>query len=75
VTLTTAYGINDYGQIAVNGFDSETGQSVSYLLTPSANPVPLPGAAWLMLSGLGGLGALARKNQASGSMVIGCRAE
>jgi len=34
-------------------------------LTYSTSPVPLPATAWLMLSGLGGLGAMVRKRRAA----------
>jgi hypothetical protein len=59
VTLTEGRAINDSGSILVNGVDSRTGQTHAYLL--STAPVPLPAAAWLLVSGLGGFGALVRK--------------
>ena len=33
----------------------------AFMMEVDASPVPLPAAAWLMLSGLGGLGAFARR--------------
>jgi hypothetical protein len=50
--------------------------SITYTYTPSSTggggtpPVPLPAAAWLMLSGLGGLGALARRNRTKPQSIV-----
>jgi hypothetical protein len=37
----------------------------AYITLPTLSPVPLPSTAWLLIGGLGGLGALARKKRAA----------
>lgn len=56
-------GTGTYGYFEVSGIDN-SGSEVEYNLT-SLTPVPLPAGAWLMLSGLGGLGAFVRRRKAS----------
>lgn len=42
-----------------------TGRGLSHYTAFGANAVPLPGAAWLMIAGLGGLAASGRRKKAS----------
>jgi probable HAF family extracellular repeat protein len=62
-TLTNGQGINDSGQIVVDGVVKATGQDAAFLLTPSS--VPVPSTVWLLLSGLGGLRAMVRERIAA----------
>jgi hypothetical protein len=62
LTLYDATAITDTGYILAQGYNSDSGLYKSYLLQAVA-PVPLPAAAWLMISALGGLGATVRRKR------------
>ena len=49
------------------GFTAGTGaaSSLHEVFNFSTTPVPLPAAAWLLLSGLGGLGFIGRRREAA----------
>jgi probable HAF family extracellular repeat protein len=63
--LTGAADINDNGQILVTanrrGFEWAESDPTTFILTPTQTPTPIPAAAWLLSSGLAGLGFLRRR--------------
>jgi probable HAF family extracellular repeat protein len=59
-TLTSGVAINDSGQILADGYNDSHLYSYDYLLTPT---VPLPESAWLLLSGIAGLGVMTRRRR------------
>ena len=61
--LGEAADINDKGWIVGNAYNSLTGASAGFLLTPDGTPsaVPLPAAVWLFGSALGGFGLMKRR--------------
>ncbi len=65
-SMTAAFSGIQSGTYMLDVAGIATGTSGgSYIGSVDLQPVPVPAALWLMLSGLGGLGALARKRRAA----------
>jgi hypothetical protein len=64
-TGTTNFGTAESVTFGPNAVSSVT-EFDDVQLSPSPVPVPLPAAAWLMVSGIAGLGGLARRRRATG---------
>jgi probable HAF family extracellular repeat protein len=60
--LVEASAINDKGQIVGYGLNA-AGQQRPFLMTPTGSPVPVPGAVWLLGSGIAGLAGLRRSRR------------
>jgi hypothetical protein len=58
---------NIYGLIGLTNYGGTAGSGTGYIAATSdtVSSVPLPAAAWLLLGGLGGLGALVRRKRSA----------
>jgi hypothetical protein len=58
-TATSTSAVLGFGQVTL----SAASPIIDNISVATTSPVPLPAAAWLLLSGLGGLGAFTRRRQ------------